>query len=79
MTQVGWRFPPLSGGTRQGYTNNDIEVFKGQELIDNLAREICQNSLDAHIEGTDTPVRVVFELRQISRSGYNTFFKTGNA
>ncbi len=25
MTQVGWRFPPLSGGTRQGYTNNDIE------------------------------------------------------
>ena len=73
MTQVGWRFPPLSGGTRQGYTNNDIEVFKGQELIDNLAREICQNSLDAHIEGTDTPVRVVFELRQISRSGYDVF------
>ena len=31
MTQIGWRFPPLSGGTRQGYTNNDIEVFKGQE------------------------------------------------
>lgn len=73
MTQVGWRFPPLSGGTRQGYTNNDIEVFKGQELIDNLAREICQNSLDARIEGTDTPVRVVFELRQISRSGYDVF------
>lgn len=73
MTQVGWRFPPLSGGTRQGYTNNDIEVFKGQELIDNLAREICQNSLDARIEGTDIPVRVVFELRQISRSGYDVF------
>ena len=44
MTTIGWRFPPLSGGTRQGYTNNDIEVFKGNELIDNLAREICQNS-----------------------------------
>lgn len=73
MAQVGWRFPPLSGGTRQGYTNNDIEVFKGQELIDNLAREICQNSLDAHIEGTDTPVRVVFELRQMPRAGYDVF------
>ena len=50
MFQIGWRFPPLSGGTRQGYTNNDIEVFKGQELIDNLAREICQNSLDSHLD-----------------------------
>ncbi|MBP1586843.1 MAG: hypothetical protein ILO53_00370 [Clostridia bacterium] len=65
MKQIGWRFPPLSGGTRQGYTNNDIEVFKGQELIDNLAREICQNSLDAHLDDSADPVRVVFELRQI--------------
>ena len=64
MTHIGWRFPPLSGGTRQGYTNNDIEVFKGQELIDNLAREICQNSLDAHLDESEAPVRVVFELRQ---------------
>ena len=63
MANVGWRFPPLSGGTRQGYTNNDIEVFKGQELIDNLAREICQNSLDARIEHSKEPVRMVFELR----------------
>lgn len=77
MTQIGWRFPPLSGGTRQGYTNNDIEVFKGQELIDNLAREICQNSLDAHIEGTDTPVRVVFELKQLARAGYDVFSQYG--
>ena len=60
MSMIGWRFPPLSGGTRQGYTNNDIEVFKGQELIDNLAREICQNSLDAKSEGAEAPVRVVF-------------------
>ena len=73
MTYIGWRFPPLSGGTRQGYTNNDIEVFKGQELIDNLAREICQNSLDAHIEDSDSPVRVVFELRQFETQRYNVF------
>ena len=43
--KIGWRFPPLSGGTKQGYTNNDIEGFKGEELIDNLAREICQKKI----------------------------------
>lgn len=34
MAYIGWRFPPLSGGTRQTYTSNDIEGFKGEELID---------------------------------------------
>lgn len=61
----------MSGGTRQGYTNNDIEVFKGQELIDNLAREICQNSLDAHLDESANPVRVIFELRQIATNGFD--------
>lgn len=65
MEEIGWRFPPLSGGTRQGYTNNDIEVFKGQELIDNLAREICQNSLDARKEDSSDPVKVIFELQHV--------------
>lgn len=73
MMKVGWRFPPLSGGTRQGYTNNDIEVFKGQELIDNLAREICQNSLDARLDDSDEPVKVEFELRYVSADKYDVF------
>lgn len=47
MIRIGWRFPPLSGGTKQGFNNNDVEAFRGEELMDNLAREICQNSLDA--------------------------------
>lgn len=72
MQRIGWRFPPLSGGTRQGYTNNDIEVFKGQELIDNLAREICQNSLDAR-DSNDIPVKVVFELRHVQKDRYSLF------
>lgn len=79
MTYIGWRFPPLSGGTRQGYTNNDIEVFKGQELIDNLAREICQNSLDAHLDEFDAPVRVVFELRQFNPKQYDVFMQYSEA
>lgn len=77
MKQIGWRFPPLSGGTRQGYTNNDIEVFKGQELIDNLAREICQNSLDAHLENADEPVKVVFNLREVNTAQYDVFAQYG--
>lgn len=67
MVQIGWRFPPLSGGTRQGYTNNDIEAFKGQEILDNLAREICQNSLDAHLDNATDPVIVEFETRHFER------------
>lgn len=73
MEKIGWRFPPLSGGTRQGYTNNDIEVFKGEELIDNLAREICQNSLDAKIDGISSPVRVVFEVTHFNKKEHKVF------
>lgn len=71
--KISWRFPPLSGGTKQGYTNNDIEGFKGEELIDNLAREVCQNSLDARDDQAEGPVRVVFELRQIQTDAYDVF------
>lgn len=70
MISIGWRFPPLSGGTRQGYTNNDIEGFKGEELIDNLAREICQNSLDAKRTDYVGPVKVIFELKHVPTDKY---------
>ena len=73
MQTINWRFPPLSGGTRQGYTNNDIEAFKGEELMDNLAREVCQNSLDAKIATNKDPVKVVFELKQVPTSEYAVF------
>lgn len=73
MGFIGWRFPPLSGGTRQGYTNNDIEVFKGEELMDNLAREICQNSLDAKDKTVNSPVKVVFELKYVKSDEHAVF------
>lgn len=73
MKKIAWRFPPRLDGPRQGYTNNDIEVFKGTELIDNLAREICQNSLDAHLDESKEPVKVVFELKKLKRSNYDVF------
>lgn len=73
MQTIDWRFPPLSGGTRQGYTNNDIEAFKGEELMDNLAREVCQNSLDAKVQNSKAPVRVVFELKHVPTTQYAVF------
>lgn len=71
--KISWRFPPSAGGPTQGYTNNDIEGFKGEELIDNLAREICQNSLDAHDDDDKEAVRVVFELKQVPTADYDVF------
>ncbi|MBD5086421.1 MAG: hypothetical protein HDT32_03575 [Clostridiales bacterium] len=71
--EISWRFPPLSGGSKQGYTNNDIEGFKGEELIDNLAREICQNSLDARDDKAEGPVKVVFELKTVPTEKYDVF------
>lgn len=71
--KIGWEFPLLGNGPVQGYTNNDIEAFKGEELMDNLAREVCQNSLDAHDANAEPYVRVVFELRKVKTSDYSVF------
>ena len=62
MNTIKWDFPLLGTGNEQGYSNAGIETFKGTELIDNLAREICQNSLDAK-QSVDVPVIVSFSLK----------------
>lgn len=64
---------PKSGGYRQAYTNNDIEAFKGEELFDNLVREIVQNALDAKKKDSVEPVRVVFALKYIEKNSYDVF------
>lgn len=63
MSTIKWDFPLLGTGNEQGYSNAGIETFKGTELIDNLAREICQNSLDVKIS-PDLPVIVSFNLEE---------------
>ncbi|MBS6940888.1 MAG: hypothetical protein KH142_05310 [Slackia piriformis] len=75
---IDWRFPPLDGGTKQGFNNNDIEAFKGELVIDNLAREICQNSLDARVDAASGPVSVVFELRMIRTGAFPLFSRYGD-
>lgn len=65
MGKICWDFPLLGTGNEQGYSNAGTEIFKGTELIDNLAREICQNSLDAK-QSKDVPVIVSFSLKEFS-------------
>ncbi|MDY0266272.1 MAG: hypothetical protein RBQ94_01270 [Methanimicrococcus sp.] len=64
---IGWRFPRLDHGSKQGFTNSGVETFRGEKLIENLAREICQNSLDAKSKIVNDPVHVVFELEHLNR------------
>lgn len=56
MSELAWRFPLLDGGEEHGINNSGIATFKGSELYDNLAREICQNSLDAKAPCEETVI-----------------------
>lgn len=52
-----WSFPSNNNGDVNGISNSGVETFQGTPLK-SLAREICQNSLDAAI--SDNPVEVEF-------------------
>lgn len=54
-----WFFPSRGYGETEGFSNPGLEMFKG-EPIRAMAREICQNSLDA-VRNSNEPVRVEFE------------------
>lgn len=55
-----WEFPSRGYAETEGYSNAGLAEFKGNPL-QALAREICQNSLDA-ADGSGKPVRV--EIRK---------------
>lgn len=65
-----WRFPILDGGKRQGINDSGIATFAGSELYNNLAREICQNSLDARDPKSNSPVLVTFSLKQLYKNNF---------
>lgn len=65
---ICWDFPRAGTGNEQGYSDAGIEMFKGMDLIDNLVREICQNSLDA--KASAEPVIVSFDLREFVVNDY---------
>lgn len=61
MKEIGWRFPPLSGGPPQSCVIGSVEMFKGKKVIENFIRETCQNSLDAKNPNMEGPVTVIIK------------------
>lgn len=72
---VKWDFPLLGTGNESGSNIAAITMFKGAGIMDGLAREICQNSLDAKNKELDSniPVKVKFELYRIRKDDYDMF------
>ncbi len=64
MADQIWRFPNNNYTSENGLDTSDMEMFK-KDPVSSLAREICQNSIDAAFG--DKPVRVEFSLFQIAR------------
>lgn len=58
-----WRFPSCGYGGNEGFSEGGLADFKGNPL-QSLAREICQNSMDA-ADGSGKPVCIEFEEKYI--------------
>lgn len=65
---IGWSFPSRNNGDIEGFSNPALEWFKGSPLRA-LAREVCQNSLDAQYE-EDEPVKIEFKKEFINTSSF---------
>ena len=60
-----WRFPDNHYMAENGLDTSDMEMFK-KDPVASLAREICQNSIDAWDKG-NYPVKVEFSLFEVPR------------
>lgn len=75
MGKVCWNFPLLGTGSLSGSNDVAITMFKGSGIMDGLAREVCQNSLDARDAdiAADEPVKVKFKLFELERDRFSMF------
>ena len=64
-----WRFPILDDGAEQGINDSGIATFKGSDLYNNLAREICQNSLDAKADDKEFVI-VEFNSLKVKKNDF---------
>lgn len=72
--KIGWKFPENNFGSLTGISEAGIETFRAN-IYNSLAREICQNSLDARLKD-DEPVIVDFQKIYIYKNnlpGHNDF------
>lgn len=65
---IKWSFPSRDNGTVEGFSNPGLAWFKGDPL-QALAREICQNSLDA-VDNSNEAVKVEFKRELIRTSNF---------
>lgn len=63
-----WFFPSAGYGNTEGLNEGGLETFKGNP-IRSLAREVCQNSLDAALQD-DIPVKIEFEAKMIKATDF---------
>ena len=66
-----WSFPSNNYGQINGIADSGVETFKGTP-IKSLAREICQNSLDAHRENSEA-TRIEFKTFDIETKNIPDF------
>lgn len=64
--EIGWNFPSNNDGDIVGINDSGIVTFKA-EAFKSLAREICQNSLDA-CDNNNIPVEIEFYVNNIERN-----------
>jgi hypothetical protein len=60
-----WRFPGNNYTKDEGLDTADMETFK-KDVLSSLARELCQNSLDAKNSYSNKPVKIVFKSFEIN-------------
>lgn len=65
MEDIKWRFPGNGYTADSGLDTADMETFK-KDAISSLARELCQNSIDAKDSSVNGPVKIVFNSFEIS-------------
>ena len=66
MSEIKWRFKGNGFTQDAGLDTSDMETFK-KDAMASLAREICQNSVDAKNTSSSGPVRVEFCPFEIRR------------
>ena len=64
LQKQSWNFPSNNYGQIFGIADSGVETFNGTP-IKSLAREICQNSIDAHLDNS-LPTRVEFSTFEIA-------------
>lgn len=75
MATPEWYFPPANN--LSGVSQGSVETYDNAQLISGLAREICQNSIDARLDPA-APVRVKFELRELETDRFGVFKELKN-